>query len=455
MRLRLDHIKNVYLIGIGGIGMSGLARYFKYLGCAVSGYDRSESELTKTLESEGINISYEDEIESLPVEFINPSADKLIIYTPAIPVDSNIRVELQNRGFDLHKRSEVLGIISEGRFTIAVAGTHGKTTTSALITHILSESGLECSAFLGGISANYDTNVLFGKGNIVVVEADEYDRSFLTLFPDVSVVTSLQADHLDIYGDLNHIIESFDLFLNNLTDGGKSVVKKGLPVSGSISYSLQDSTADAYGESIQIKNDKFYFSFKGKLGNLKEVYLGMPGFHNIENAIAAISVAKILEIDDNKIVRALASFKGVKRRFEYIVNTDKHVFIDDYAHHPEELKAFLNSVKKLYPDKRLTVVFQPHLFTRTRDFVEDFADALGLADELLLLDIYPARELPIVNVTSDWLLEKVNISNKRYVSKELLLDIIRTEQPALVVTMGAGDIDRLVKPIKGILGKHE
>lgn len=455
MKLHLGHIKNVYLIGIGGIGMSGLARYFNYLGCTVSGYDRSESELTKVLETEGICISYEDDIVSLPIEFDHPATDKLIIYTPAIPVDSNIKIELQNRGFVLHKRSEVLGIISKDKFTIAVAGTHGKTTTSTLIAHILSESGLECSAFLGGISANYDTNVLIGKGDIVVVEADEYDRSFLTLFPDISVVTSLQADHLDIYGDIEHIIESFNLFIENIKEGGKTVVKKGLPVLGSLSYSLQDNTADVYAENIRIKNQRFYFNYKGRLGDLHEVYLGMPGYHNVENAIAAISVAKLLKIENHKIVQALVSFKGVKRRFEYIVNTGRHVFIDDYAHHPEELKAFLNSVKKLYPEKKLTVIFQPHLFTRTKDFVEEFADALSLADELLLLDIYPARELPIVGVSSEWLLKKVNINDKRCVSKDTVLDIIREEQPSLIVTVGAGDIDRLVQPIKAILDKYE
>ena len=450
--MNIDQIKQVYLLGIGGIGMSGLARYFHQLGCEVSGYDRTETELTKALVSEGIAVTYEDNIALLPSYLNSPSSEVLIIFTPAIPKDLAIKNHLLDNGFELLKRSQVLGLISASRFTIGVAGTHGKTTTSTMIAHILKDSGLDCSAFLGGISSNYNTNLLIGSSDVVVVEADEYDRSFLTLHPNIAVVTSADADHLDIYGDESHLIESFQMYLDRVVEGGHKIVKKGLPFEGTISYA-RDLKADAHAENVEVIDGEFHFDYVSAEKEIRNIRLGIAGLHNVENAVAAITVALLLNIDESKIVNALASFTGAKRRFEYIVRQKDHVYIDDYAHHPEELRAFLSSMRKLYPNKKLTVVFQPHLFSRTRDFVDGFAEVLGMADELLLMEIYPARELPIEGVTSSWLLDMVKLDNKRVVSPEQVLQIVQDEKPELVVTVGAGDIDRLVKPIKEILTK--
>lgn len=448
--MNLDRIKRVYLLGIGGIGMSGLARYFKHLGCAVSGYDRTESELTQALVVEGIAATYEDDPTVLDAALAAPSEETLIIFTPAVPQDLRLKNVLIERGFRLYKRSEVLGIISASRFTIAVAGTHGKTTTSTMIAHVLKDTGYDCSAFLGGISTNYDSNVLYGDNDVVVVEADEYDRSFLTLHPNVAVVTSADADHLDIYGDEQQLVDSFKLFLGKVVQGGVSIVKKGLPFTGDISYA-QTGVCDAYAENIHVEDGEFYFDYVSAENIIRDIHLGLPGLHNVENAVATVAVALNLGIAGDKIKAALSSFKGVKRRFEYIVRSPEAIYIDDYAHHPEELRAFLLSMKKLYPEKKLTVVFQPHLFTRTRDFIDGFAEVLGLADELLLMEIYPARELPIAGVTSSWLLEKVNLADKRVVQPAELLDIVAAERPELLVTVGAGDIDRMIKPLKKLL----
>lgn len=450
--MNIDQIKQVYLLGIGGIGMSGLARYFYKMGCKVSGYDRTETELTKVLVEEGIPVIYEDTVSLLPTYASIPSEDTLVIFTPAIPKDLKIKNYLIENGVELFKRSQVLGFISASRFTIGVAGTHGKTTTSTMIAHILKDSGFDCSAFLGGISSNYNTNVLFGDNNVVVVEADEYDRSFLTLHPNIAVVTSADADHLDIYGDASHLIESFQLYLDRVVSGGKRIVKIGLPFSGDISYAREE-RADVYADNVQVIDGEFHFDYVAKDSTIENIRLGIAGLHNVENAVAAITVAKLLEIDTAKIVTALGNFRGAKRRFEYIVRDPKNIYIDDYAHHPEELRAFLSSMRKLYPNKKLTVVFQPHLFSRTRDFIDGFAEVLGMADELLLMEIYPARELPIEGVTSSWLLDKVELANKRVVTPQQVLDIVETENPELLVTVGAGDIDRLVKPIKELLKK--
>lgn len=450
--MNIDNIKQVYLLGVGGIGMSGLARYFNKLGCAVYGYDKTESELTQRLVDEGIGVIYEDDIDLLPAVFSEPSDESLIIFTPAVPTDLKLKKSLLDRGFTLFKRSQVLGFISASRFTIGVAGTHGKTTTSTMIAHILKDTGYDCSAFLGGISSNYDTNVLFGNNNVVVVEADEYDRSFLTLHPNIAIVTSADPDHLDIYGDPSQLVDSFIMYLDRVVDGGKSIVKTGLPFVGDISYA-REGVADCHAENVKIVDGEFYFDYIGQGITLRDVRLGIAGLHNIENAVAAITVALLLGIDEHKIISALGTFKGAKRRFEYIIRDSKHVFIDDYAHHPEELRAFLSSIRKLYPSKKLTVVFQPHLYSRTRDFVEGFAEVLSMADELLLMEIYPARELPIEGVDSNWLLRKVQLERKRVVSPQGVLSIIEEEEPELIVTVGAGDIDRLVKPIKTILEK--
>lgn len=448
--MNIDKVKKVYLIGIGGIGMSGLARYFQHLGYAVAGYDKTETELTKTLDGEGIAISYEDDVQNIPSLFAEPNEETLIIFTPAVPKDLAIKNYFLDKGHTLYKRSQVLGFISASRFTIAVAGTHGKTTTSTMIAHILKDSGYDCSAFLGGISSNYNSNVLYGNNDVVVVEADEYDRSFLTLHPNIAVVTSADADHLDIYGDESHLIESFQLFLDRVVVGGTSIVKKNLPFGGDIIYA-NGIPCDAYATNVHVRDGEFYFDYLSEDLHIENIHLGIAGIHNVENAVAAITVSKLLKIDSSKIVAALSSFAGAKRRFEYIVKNEKHIYIDDYAHHPEELRAFLSSMRKLYPNKKLTVVFQPHLFSRTKDFVDGFAEVLGFADELLLMEIYPARELPMEGVDSSWLASKIDLENKRIVSPEDVLKIVEQERPELIVTVGAGDIDRLVKPLKKLL----
>ncbi|HEY8783471.1 MAG TPA: UDP-N-acetylmuramate--L-alanine ligase [Mucilaginibacter sp.] len=448
--MELSNIKRVYLIGIGGIGMSGLARYFHHLGCIVCGYDKTATELTNELHDEGIPVIFDDREEWIPLSFQSPDSGTLIIYTPAIPKDSAILNFFRDNGFELFKRSQVLGIISKGMFTVAVAGTHGKTTTSTMVAHILKDSGRDCSAFLGGISSNYHSNVLYGKNNIVVVEADEYDRSFLTLYPDIAIITSMDADHLDIYGDHSHLTDSFKLFASQIKPGGKLIHRKGLPLETGFTYAVE-AEADAAASNIHIKNDDFYFDFKNSTTHIPNIKLGIAGMHNIENATAAIEAALLLNIPADAIKSALGSFKGVKRRFEYIIKNDRQVFIDDYAHHPEELKASIRSVKKLYPNRKLTAIFQPHLYTRTRDFADGFAEALDLVDELLILDIYPARELPIEGVNADMILGRMKIKNKRRLEKQEAIDIVRNEKPELLLTVGAGDIDQLVQPLKHAL----
>jgi len=449
--MELHNVKRVYLVGIGGIGMSGLARYFHHLGCIVCGYDKTSTDLTNDLHNEGIQIIFDDNEEWIPMSFRRPDEGTLIIFTPAIPKDSAILNFFQKRGFELFKRSQVLGLISKGKYTVAIAGTHGKTTTSTMVAHILKHSGKDCSAFLGGIATNYGSNVLYGKNDIVVVEADEYDRSFLTLYPDIAVITSMDADHLDIYGDHAHLTDSFKMFASQIKDGGVLIHKQGLPLDTGYTYSIKD-PADAVAVHIRIENGSFYFDFRNKNNDIKDIQLGIPGFHNVENATAAIEATLRLGVSAAAIKSALASFKGVKRRFEYIVKNEKHIYIDDYAHHPEELRAAINSVKKLYPDKKLVTIFQPHLFTRTRDFADGFAEVLDMTDELILLDIYPARELPIEGVNSDMILSRMKMTNKRKCGKQETIDIIQNEQPALLLTVGAGDIDQMVEPLKIALG---
>lgn len=448
--MELENIKRVYLIGIGGIGMSGLARYFKKRGCVVCGYDKTITPLTSALRNEGISVVYQDEEDNLKVSFLENDPETLIIYTPAIPKDSKILNYFRSGGFTLKKRSEVLGIISKGMYTIAVAGTHGKTTTSSIIAHVLKDSGYDCSAFLGGIATNYDSNVLFGDNNTMVVEADEFDRSFLTLYPDVAIVTSMDADHLDIYGDRSHLVESFRQFVSQIKEGGRLIFKKGLDLSGGKTYSA-NVLADIQAVNVKVQDGSFYFDFKNENIVIENIQLGLPGLHNIENAVAAVEVALHLGINPEKIKKALASFLGVKRRFEYILKDQKHIYIDDYAHHPEELRACIQAVKTLYSGKKLTTIFQPHLFTRTRDFAEGFSEVLSMTDELIMLDIYPARELPIEGVSSAMILDKVSIEAKQILSKEQTLDYIRAQKPELLLTVGAGDIDTLIVPLKEIL----
>ena len=335
-------------------------------------------------------------------------------------------------------------------FTIAVAGTHGKTTTSSMIAHVLKDSGYDCSAFLGGIASNYNSNVLFGDNNTMVVEADEFDRSFLTLHPDIAIVTSMDADHLDIYGDRSHLVDSFKQFTSQLKPGGKLLYRKGLELKNGQTYAA-NVVADVQAVNVRVENGSFHFDFKNRELIIENIEMGLPGLHNIENAVAAVEVALLLGIRPDKIRAALGNFKGVKRRFEYIVKSEGHVYIDDYAHHPEELRACIQAVKTLYPDKKLTTVFQPHLFTRTRDFADGFAEVLGMTDELIMLDIYPARELPIAGINSEMILDKIDLSEKRILSKQDVIDYVREEKPELLLTVGAGDIDTLIEPIKKVL----
>jgi len=450
--MNIDNIKNIYLIGIGGIGMSGLARYFYHLGYRVNGYDKTETALTNELCEEGIDIIFEDSAILIPELFVSNKEETLVIYTPAVPIDSNIVQAFQTSGHVLHKRAEVLGFLSENKFTVAVAGTHGKTTTSTLIAHILTDSGFSCSAFLGGISLNYNSNVLFSSSNLMVVEADEFDRSFLTLHPDVAIVTSMDADHLDIYGDHQHLIDSFNLFINQVKTGGSRIIHTGLNLPATSFYGAK-SDADIYASNIRIIDTEFFFDYHQGNEIIQDILLGIPGKHNIENAVAAIAAAKACGVPNDLIKIALGTFKGIKRRFQYIVKNDNNIYIDDYAHHPKELEACFEAVKSIFPDHKLTVVFQPHLFSRTRDFADDFAAVLSNKgiDRLILLPIYPAREKPMEGITSEWLLDKITLPNKSILDPTGVLEEIGKERPELILTVGAGDIDRLVKPIKEIL----
>ena len=448
--MELESIERVYLVGIGGIGMSGLARYFKKRGCVVCGYDKTCTQLTEKLMNEGIPVVFQDEEDNIPVSFQENDPHTLVVYTPAIPKDSAILNYFKNGSYSLKKRSEVLGIISKGMFTIAVAGTHGKTTTSSIIAHVLKDSGYDCSAFLGGIASNYNSNVLFGSNNTMVVEADEFDRSFLTLHPDIAIVTSMDADHLDIYGDKMHLVESFKQFTSQIKQGGRLIYRQGLDLEGGKTYSA-NVMADIQAYNVRIENGSFWFDFKNWNTEIENIQLGLPGLHNIENAVSAIEVALQLGIEPEKIKKALAGFLGVKRRFEYILKEQGHIYIDDYAHHPEELRACITAVKSLYPDKKLTAIFQPHLFSRTRDFASEFSEVLSMVDDLIMLEIYPARELPIEGVSSSMILENVNNASKRILTKHAALDFVKSNKPELLLTVGAGDIDTLVQPIKEIL----
>lgn len=447
----IKSIKNIFFIGIGGIGMSALARYFKFHGSIVKGYDKTETELTKQLEREGIAIHYQDDIMLLDKQA------ELVVFTPAVPKDQQELVFYQTHGYKVVKRSDVLGEITKSSFNICVAGTHGKTTITTMIAHILRDSGYGCNAFLGGIAVNYDSNFWSSKNDVCVVEADEYDRSFLKLNPDIAVITAMDADHLDIYGTEEAVQQAFLDFADRVKENGWLVSKIGLKkekdfrASNKMTYSLDDLKADAYATRIEKKDGSYQFNLVVNGEVITAVLLNMGGMHNVENAIAAITVAHQLDIDQQKIKNAVASFRGVKRRFEYIIRNASEIFIDDYAHHPEELKALIGSAKALFPAMRCTVIFQPHLYSRTKDLAEGFAESLDMADEVILLPIYPARELPVEGVTSEMILNKMKNSNKKVMTKELLLDWIKNERMELVITAGAGDIDALVAPIKEAL----
>ncbi len=448
--MNVNELKRVYFIGAGGIGMSALARFFNHRGAAVKGYDRTETELTKKLVAEGIELHYDDDVSMLDKHA------ELIVYTPAIPKDHSELNWYKDNGYQVYKRSDVLQWITESMFAVTVAGTHGKTTVSTMIAYLLRETGYGCNAFLGGISVNYQSNYWNSETNVAVIEADEYDRSFLKLKPDIAVLTAMDADHLDIYGTKEEVEKAFIEYTGNIKPGGTLLAKHGLHRNADLNgdkkltYSLQNDAADFYAANIVQKQGGYVFDVRGTAGSVENVHLPIGGMHNVENAVVAISVAMMLEIDGEKIRTAFEGFKGIRRRFEYVIKTEGLVFIDDYAHHPEELAALIKSAKSLFRDKKCVVVFQPHLFSRTRDFADGFAESLDMADEVILLDIYPARELPVEGVTSQMIADKMTTPHT-ILSKEGLLEYVRSAPIEMLVTAGAGDIDKLVKPIKDIL----
>ena len=453
--MNLELVKYAYFLGAGGIGMSALGRYFLHRGISTGGYDKTSTSLTEELAQEGMYVTYEDTLETLPDILkaeINPT-EILVIYTPAIPKDNVQLNYLKEKGITLYKRAQILGIISANHKTLAVAGTHGKTTTSSMIAHILQEAGMNPVAFLGGIAVNYASNYLPGnKDSIMVVEADEYDRSFLQLSPFSSIITSTDADHLDIYGKREDLIESFNLFAEKTNPSGVLITKAGIEMGQKwIDASKKYHTSIASDITLQnctLVGDIYHFSISIEGHVIENLQLGLGGFHNVENALAAVAICYYQGVEDASIRKALANFRGVKRRFEYIVRSEKCIYIDDYAHHPAELSACITSVRALYPNKKITGVFQPHLYTRTRDFYDEFAASLSLLDEVILLEIYPARELPIEGVSSTALLEKIKIENKMLCNKEQLVATLLEKEPEVLLTLGAGDIDQFVVPIK-------
>ena len=448
-------MKNVYFIGIGGIGMSALARYYKFKGYNVAGYDRTPSDLTFALEAEGIDLHYQDQPELLPED----KNETLVVYTPAIPADLGELVKAREEGYLLLKRSRTLGEVAKGQRCLAVAGTHGKTTTSTLIAHILTHSGAGCSAFLGGISRNYGTNLLVSENPTIVAEADEFDRSCLQLFPEIAVITAVDADHLDIYGDYAHVVEAFKAFASQVS--GILIAKKGIPVGPAdtkakvYTYHYTDTSADFY--PINAQPDAcgcFHYDLHTPDGVIPGFKVGAPGWVNCENSVAAAAVALCYGIDPEAVKEAIACFEGVKRRLEVHVNTPKLSYVDDYAHHPAELSSAITSLRNIFPGRKITAIFQPHLFTRTRDFAAEFAASLSLVDKLILLDIYPAREEPIPGVTSEIIFKDVTAPEKVLIKKEQLMDYLSEEPLDVLVTFGAGNVDRFIEPITEMLNKR-
>lgn len=451
----MNSYKNIYFIGIGGIGMSAIARYYKFRGCNVSGYDKTESELTGELIAEGIGVHYEDNTDFIPKDVENT----LVVYTPAIPHDLKELLYVQEHGYTLLKRSKTLGEIAKGQRCLAVAGTHGKTTTSTLLAHIFTDSKVGCSAFLGGISKNYDTNLLVSHNPTIVAEADEFDRSFLQLFPEIAVITAMDADHLDIYGDLKHVHEAFQAFAGQVS--GTVITKLGLDITPNhtkariMRYSYNDPRADFYADNLR-KDECGYFTFNLKYpdGVIKDCRVGVPGWVNVENAVAASAIALVYGIDPEAIRHALGTFLGVKRRFDIHVNRPGCAYIDDYAHHPNEISTAISSMRDIFPGRRLTAIFQPHLYTRTRDFADEFAKALSAVDKLILLDIYPAREEPIPGVSSRLIFDKVTAPEKVLLKKEMLMKYLEDEKIDTLITFGAGNIDRFIPQITEMLSSQ-
>ena len=447
--MNLKTIHNVYFIGIGGIGMSALARYFFENGKVVSGYDKTPSPITKSLEQIGVEIHFEDAVKNIPISFLDKKAT-LVVYTPAVPKNHKELNYFVNNGYTVLKRAEVLGEITKNTFCLAVAGTHGKTTTSSILGHIMQPEN--ATSFLGGIAENYNSNLILGEDKVSVVEADEFDRSFLKLSPNIACVTSMDADHLDIYGENEMLQQSFVEFANKVSD--TLIVAKGLPLKG-LTYAVNED-ADYKAFNVRVEVGKYIFDVQTPTSEIKDIEFHLPGNHNMMNALAALAMADVYGVSLEKIKEQLKSFRGVQRRFSYKIKTDDVVLIDDYAHHPTEIKAVAQSVREMFPNEKVLAVFQPHLFSRTKDFVDDFAESLSLFDEVLLLDIYPARELPIEGVTSSWLLDKMTLKNKKLVSKEKLSNEVLKSESKIVTMLGAGDIGLLVEEVKNkIKEKHK
>ena len=443
--MNFETINNVYFIGVGGIGMSALARYFVANGKQVAGYDKTATDITRSLENLGVAIHFNDSVSEIDARYLD-SKSTLVVYTPAIPKGHSEFNYFKDNGFYLLKRSAVLGEITRQTVCLAVAGTHGKTTTTSILGHLLKACNVPVTAFLGGISENYNSNLIINGTEVTVVEADEFDRSFLTLSPDLACITSMDADHLDIYGKAEELVKTFKDFSECIKPNGKLFIKNGLPLQG-VTYGIADDS-DYCAQNISIENGSYVFDVKTPNGVHKDFKFSLPGRHNLSNAIIALAMAAEYGCSYDDLSKALETYKGVKRRFTYQIKTDDFVFIDDYAHHPEEINAVYQAVREMYPDKKVLAIFQPHLFSRTRDFIDGFAESLSKFDELLLLDIYPARELPIEGVTSEWLLSKIENSNKKVVQKSHLIDEIEKSDAQIVLTIGAGDIGEEVKHIK-------
>ncbi|MEI6137811.1 MAG: UDP-N-acetylmuramate--L-alanine ligase [Mariniphaga sp.] len=449
----INQIKRVYLLGIGGIGMSALARYFRFIGKVVDGYDKTSSPLTLDLENEGIPIHYTDDLLKVPT--LEEKDTTLVIYTPAVPYDFQELRYFMDNSFQIHKRSQVLGLLTEGKKCIAIAGTHGKTSVTTMTAHLLKQSAVDCSAFMGGISKNYKTNLLLSDRNspFIVVEADEFDRSFLQLHPDLAVITWMDADHLDIYGDHESMVKAFAYFVMQIKMGGTLVYRKGSNIDSQwnnsityYSYSISEE-ADFQAINIQIIDGAYHFDLKSLFGMIEGLSLSYPGLMNVENAVAACSMALISGVTGKEICEALPKYTGVVRRFDVRFAGKNTIYIDDYAHHPRELEATIRSVRDLYPGKRVTGIFQPHLFTRTRDFADEFASALDLLDDALVMEIYPARELPIEGVDSEMILGKMTLKSRRLCQKNEFPEVLGNYNLEILLTLGAGDIDRLIDPI--------
>lgn len=451
--MKLEDFKNIYFVGIGGIGMSAIARYFHSIGKNVFGYDRTSTKLTGELIEEGINITFEDDLDTIPNEFLNKE-NTLIVFTPAIPKDHQQLSYFKLNSYTIMKRSQVLGLLSDDLNGIGIAGTHGKTTVSTITAHIFNKSKMGCNAFLGGISRNYQSNLLVSKDSPwVILEADEFDRSFLQLHPKIALITSMDADHLDIYGDKSELVKSFQEYAGQIKQDGILVYKKGLHIEDieveKYTYSLNE-VADFYAKNLTLVEGFYQFDLVHPYGVFEKLKFSYPGKINVENAIGACSVAILGGVEEDEIRTALSSFEGVRRRFDYQIRKDNLVFIDDYAHHPKELKESISSVRDIYPNKKITGIFQPHLYTRTRDFAEGFAKSLSLLDEVILLDIYPARELPIEGINSRMIMKNITVP-VRICTKEELIDLLKQKDLEVILTLGAGDIDKLVEPIKNML----